>query len=89
MPLKDGELFDIDNAPSLASLKGENITIQEAVLVAQIQKALKGDVKAFRVIVELSGQLKPSYPWDSEDTEDDFVNMLKQAANVWNQETLN
>lgn len=86
MPIKDGELFDIESAPSLASLKGENLSIQEALVLAQIQKALKGDVKAFRAIVELSGQLKPSYPWESEDITDDFTVMFEQSVQaIWKQ----
>jgi hypothetical protein len=53
MPIKDGNLNDLESIKSLASIKGKNITVQEAVVLAQIQKALKGDQKAARLLFEL------------------------------------
>ena len=53
MPLKDGTVNDLESIQSLASMKGKNITVQEAVVLAQIQKALKGDQRAARLLFEL------------------------------------
>lgn len=53
MPLKDGEVNELESIKSLAAMKGKNITVQEAVVLAQIQKALKGDQKAARLLFEL------------------------------------
>lgn len=53
MPLKDGDINELESIKSLASLKGKNITVQEAVVLAQIQKALKGDQRAARLLFEL------------------------------------
>ena len=53
MPIKDGKLNELESIKSLASIKGKNITVQEAVVLAQIQKALKGDQRAARLLFEL------------------------------------
>lgn len=58
MPIKDGKAKDIESIKSLASIKGQNITVQEAIVLAQIQKALKGDQRSARLLFEmLSEQL--------------------------------
>lgn len=55
MPLKNGKAADIDKIKSIAALKGKNITVQEAILLAQIQKALRGDTKAAEYVRDSSG----------------------------------
>jgi hypothetical protein len=55
MPVKDGRLNDLESIKSLASMKGKNITVQEAIVLAQIQKALKGDQRAARLLFEVLG----------------------------------
>lgn len=56
MPLKSGKAADVETIKNLAALKGKNITVQEAIMLAQIQKALKGDTKAAEYIRDTSGQ---------------------------------
>lgn len=56
MPLKRGKDVDIDEIQSFAQLKGKNITVEQAMLIAQIQRALKGDTNAIKFIREASGQ---------------------------------
>lgn len=56
MPLKSGNAADVETIKNLAALKGKNITVQEAIMLAQIQKALKGDTKAAEYIRDTSGQ---------------------------------
>lgn len=56
MPIKDGRLNDLESIKSLASMKGMNITVQEAIVLAQIQKALKGDQRAARLLFEVLGE---------------------------------
>ena len=56
MPLKAGKSADVETIKNLAALKGKNITVQEAIMLAQIQKALKGDTKAAEYIRDTSGQ---------------------------------
>ena len=55
MPLKDGMADDIDGIQSIASLNGKNITVQEAIMLAQIKKAVKGDTKAAEFVRDSSG----------------------------------
>lgn len=55
MPLKSGKATDIETIKNLASVKGKNITVQEAIMLAQIQKAMKGDTRAAEFIRDSSG----------------------------------
>ena len=55
MPLKEGSSADISEIQNLASVKGKNITVQEAIMLAQIQKAMKGDTRAAEYIRDTSG----------------------------------
>lgn len=55
MPLKDDSVVDIEDIQSLASLNGRNITVQEAIMLAQIKKAVKGDTRAAEYIRDTSG----------------------------------
>lgn len=56
MPLESGKSVDIEDIKNLAALNGKNITVQEAIMLAQIQKALEGDTKAAEYIRDTSGQ---------------------------------
>ena len=55
MPLKPGRSVDIETIANFARLKGKNITVQEAILLAQIKEALSGDTKAAEYIRDTSG----------------------------------
>lgn len=55
MNLKNDEAANLDEIQSIASLKGKNITVQEAMVFAQIQKALKGDTRAAMLLFEMLG----------------------------------
>ena len=55
MSLKDEEAQDIEQIKSLAKLGGKNISVQEAIMLAQIKKAIKGDTKAAEFIRDSSG----------------------------------
>lgn len=55
MQLKDGRAADIEKIQSVAALKGKNISVQEAIMLAQIQKALKGDTRAAEFVRDASG----------------------------------
>lgn len=52
----DKEACDIDELKSYASLKGKNITVEQAMIIAQVKKALKGDTQAFTTLRDTSGQ---------------------------------
>ena len=55
MPLESGESVDIEDIKNLAALNGKNITVQEAIMLAQIQKAINGDTKAAEYVRDTSG----------------------------------
>lgn len=56
MPLKSGKQCDVESVKNFAALKGKNITVEQAMLIAQIQKALKGDTQALTFLRDTSGQ---------------------------------
>ena len=56
MPMKDGAAADVESIQSFASIKGKNISVQEAILIAQVQKAMKGDTKAAEYVRDTIGQ---------------------------------
>ena len=55
MPLKDGRATELETIKNVAAIKGKNITVQEAIMLAQVQKALKGDTRAAEYIRDTSG----------------------------------
>lgn len=56
MPMKSGKGADLETIKNFAALKGKNITVQDAMMIAQIQKALKGDTNAATFVRDTAGQ---------------------------------
>ena len=56
MPLKAEELDNICDIKSFTSFKDKNITVQEAITIAIMQKALKGDYKAAAFLRDTAGE---------------------------------
>lgn len=56
MPIKKGKATDAEQVRSFAELKGKNINVQEAMLVAMIQRAMKGNVAAAEYIRDTVGE---------------------------------
>ena len=56
LPLADGSIEDIT---SLAAAEGANLSINQAIVIQQVKKALKGDTKAAEYLRDTAGQ-KPS-----------------------------
>lgn len=61
LPIKRGKEYDIEEIQSFAQIKGKNITVEQALLIAQIQRALLGDTKAMEFIREASGQAEEEW----------------------------
>lgn len=53
---EDKEECDIEEIKSYAGLSGKNITVEQAMIIAQVKKALKGDTQAFTTLRDTSGQ---------------------------------
>lgn len=56
LPLESRKEINVEELKSFKSLKGKNISVEDALLVAQIQKALRGDTTALQFIRDTSGQ---------------------------------
>ena len=56
LSMKAGKPTDIESIKNFAAIKGKNITVQDAMLIAQIQKALKGDTNAAVFVRDTAGQ---------------------------------
>lgn len=59
MPLKTGRTTNVEKVQAFASLKGKNITVDQAMMVCLIQKALKGDLNAIAMVRDTIGE-RPS-----------------------------
>ena len=56
MPLKNGKFADVESIRNYAALKGKNISVQEAILTAQVNKAMKGDTRAAEYVRDTVGE---------------------------------
>ena len=59
MPISKGKEIDIEKIKGFGELKGKNITVEDAVLIAITQKALKGDISAGTFLRDTVGE-KPT-----------------------------
>lgn len=59
MPMTKGKDISIDDIKNFAEIKGKNISVQEAIIIAQVQKAMKGDTRAAEYLRDTIGQ-KPT-----------------------------
>ena len=67
MPLKKGKVYSAEEIKSFADLKGKNITIDQAMMVCLVQKALKGDLNAIGMVRDTVGE-KPTEKMEIKDT---------------------
>ena len=56
MPMKKGKTYSAEDIKCFADLKGKNITIDQAMSVCLIQKALKGDLSAIAMVRDTIGE---------------------------------
>lgn len=73
MPIKEG---DIDEITSLASVKGKNMTASQAMILAQVRRAIEGDSKAFEVIRDTAGQ-KPIEKVEVSKPDSEIINEIE------------
>ena len=66
MPLKTGRTTSVEKVQAFANLKGKNITVDQAMMVCLIQKALKGDLSAIAMVRDTIGE-KPTEKLDVKD----------------------
>ena len=75
MPLKNKKIVEAEQIKSFADLNGKNIDIQTAILIAQIQKALKGSVASAEFLRDTAGQRPEDITNLNTDAEDMNLNI--------------
>lgn len=82
LPMQEGRL---DRLTDLKSIKDKNITVEEAMVLKQIQNAMKGDLRAFESIIALSESHKTGEQTKAQETDNAFIEALNgKAAEAWN-----
>lgn len=83
LPMQEGRL---DRLTDLKSIKDKNITVEEAMVLKQIQNAMKGDLRAFESIIALSeAHNKTGEQPKAQETDNAFIEALNgKAAEAWN-----
>lgn len=66
MPLKKGRTTSVEKVQAFTEMKGKNITVDQAMMVCLIQKALKGDLNAIAMVRDTIGE-KPTEKLDVKD----------------------
>lgn len=56
LQLKKGKKYSVDDIRNISDINGKNISVKEAAVFAQINKALDGDIKAFQLLLEIIGE---------------------------------
>lgn len=74
--IKKGAKVDLDDILSIAETDGKNISAQQAMAIAIIQKAMAGDVEAFKTIRDTLGE-KPVDKVETSMTIEDYVKTHK------------
>jgi hypothetical protein len=64
MPLKSGKIKSVEEIKNFADLKGKNITVEDAMMIAVIMKALKGDIPSATFIRDTLGEKPSRDDWD-------------------------
>ena len=67
MPMKRGKQYSAEDIKCFADLKGKNITIDQALMIALVQKGLKGDLNAIAMVRDTVGE-KPTDKMEIKDT---------------------
>lgn len=56
MSLKTGEIHNIEDIQSIAELNNKNLTVEQAIIIKQTEKALRGDLKSAEFVRDIAGQ---------------------------------
>lgn len=80
MPLNTGEAANIEQISSFAEIKGKNLSVEQAMIIQQTQKALKGDLQALTFLRDTSGQ-KPADQIEMNATVSDTATEIEDYVN--------
>lgn len=59
MSIKNGEVHTVEDMQSIAEVNGKNITVEQAILIKQVEKALRGDLRSAEFVRDTAGE-KPT-----------------------------
>ena len=66
LPVGTGRVTDVKDIKAFAKLSGKNVTVDQAMLIKLVQRALKGDVNAIAMVRDTIGE-KPVEKLDVKD----------------------
>lgn len=78
MPLGEGSTVDVEDIKNLRAVAGENISVEAAMILKQVQKALKGDTRAFESVRDTAGE-RPAQSVDVTAKADDRIDEIIEA----------
>ena len=81
LPMKDG---DLDELKSIGAIKGANLTLSKQLKAVLIREALKGNLKAYELLLRCVGIDEPEPQENQQSQSSNFVEALTNtAAEVW------
>ena len=81
LPMKEG---DLDELKSIAGIKGANLTLSKQLKAVLVREALKGNLKAYELLLRLIGMDEPEPQETPQEQSNGFVGALSNAAaEVW------
>ena len=81
LPMKNGK---VDKIKSLADVKGANLTVSKAMKAKIVSEVLKGNLRAYELLLRCVGIDEPEHQGSSQDNANSFVDALNHtAAEVW------
>ena len=81
LPMKSGK---VDKIKSLADVKGANLTVSKAMKAKIVSEVLKGNLRAYELLLRCVGMDEPEPPESPQDNASGFVDALNHtAAEVW------
>ena len=84
LPMKSGK---VDKIKSLADVKGANLTVSKAMKAKIVSEVLKGNLRAYELLLRCVGMEEPEPPESSQGVSSGFVNAINDtAAEVWSSE---
>ena len=78
LSLKSGEVHSIEEMQSIAEISGKNLSVDEAILLKQVEKALKGDLQSATFIRDTSGNKPVEQIQHSGEINNPYTNLTEE-----------
>lgn len=90
LSIRTGKKANIEKSKSIRDLSTENVSVQEAILMKQIEKALKGDLKALEFLRDTLGE-RPTdnINLTTNGTTEAIMEKLNERSNSFDEDTIN